>query len=156
MPKTDQLQQFEKAYDDFVKLVAALTPDAFLQSLGDWAPRDIVAHLIGWNFNIRQGCQQIQTGAAPFYHSDALNDYRTLNAEFIARYNSTDPTVLLDQLAAGKDRLILYLRGVSDADWDRDFGATHYRGGAATIGRSVESLTHDYVEHAREISLAHS
>jgi hypothetical protein len=152
MPKTDQLHEFERAYTDFVKLVTALTPEAFLRSLGDWTPRDILAHLIGWNFNIRQGCQQIQTGAVPFYHSDALNDYRTLNAEFIARYNSTDRLILLDQLAAGKDRLLTYLIGVAEADWDKDFGATHYRGGPATIARSVESLTRDYLDHAREIS----
>jgi hypothetical protein len=152
LSKQDQLQQFDRAYEDFVSLVKSMGPDHFLRSLGDWTPRDIVAHLVGWNHNIRLGCQQIQTGAAPSYHSDAPNDYRNLNAEFIARYNATDQAMLLGQLAQGKDQLRTYLAGVAEHDWDKDFGAKHYRGGPATVGRSVESLTGDYLEHAREIS----
>jgi hypothetical protein len=91
-------------------------------------------------------------GIAPSYHVDALNDYRTYNAEFIARYDSTDRDTLLAELAQGKAELLSYLQSVDAHDWDRDFGAEHYRGGAATIGRSVESLTRDYVDHAGEIA----
>jgi hypothetical protein len=152
MNKEDQIQQFNAAYASFVDLVNSLSPKGFLGSSGDWTPRDIVAHLIGWNYNIRQGCQQIQAGSQPFYHVDAPNDYRTLNAEFIARYNSTDRDGLLAELARGKAELLSYLESVDAHDWDKDFGAKHYRGGAATVSRSVESLTRDYLEHAVEIA----
>jgi hypothetical protein len=150
--KNDQLGKFEKAYQDFVGVVDSLTPADFLRSLGDWTPRDIVAHLIGWNRNILIGCQQIQAGISPFYHGDGLNDYRTINAESIVRYDSTDRDALLRELAQGKDELTTFLRGVADQDWGRDFGVQHYRGGAATIGRSVESITRDYADHGQEIS----
>jgi len=104
----------------------------FLRSIKDWTPRDIVAHLVGWNHNILTGCEQIMAGSIPFYHSDALNDYRNLNAEFIARYKSTDRVTLLRELAQGKDELASYLSKVSELDWDKDFGVRHYRGGVAT------------------------
>lgn len=152
VPKDPQLEKLNKAYDDFVSVVNSLTPEAFLHSLGDWTPRDVVAHLIGWNYNIRQGCQQIRTGAAPFYHGDALNDYRTLNAEFIARFDSTDRAVLLRELEKGRAELTSFLNTIAESDWDRDFGARHYRGGPATIARSVASLTQEYLDHAREIT----
>src|SRR5512139_3063072 len=84
MSKVSQLQQFDAAYENFVTLVRSLTPAQFLNPIGGWSPRDIVAHLVGWNRNIRAGCQQILQGSAPSYHFDGPNDYRTLNAQFIA------------------------------------------------------------------------
>jgi hypothetical protein len=153
MDKKDQLKQFAKAYEDFVGVVVSLKPESFLASFGPWSPRDIVGHLIGWNYNIRRGCEQIRAGSAPSYHADGPNDYRTLNAEFIARYNSTDRGVLLAELGRGKDELASYVQALPDLDWDKDFGARHYRGGPATVARSIESLTRDYLDHAAEISI---
>ena len=72
MKREEQLEQFDKAYGNFVDVVNSLSAEAFLRSLGGWTPRDIVAHLIGWNRNIRVGCGQIRNGLAPFYHQDAL------------------------------------------------------------------------------------
>src|SRR5574341_783344 len=151
MTKADQLQQFDAACKSFVKVVHSLSPQQFLAPLGDWAPRDIVAHLIGWNRNILVGCRQIRSGVPPFYHFDGPNDYRLVNAELIARFNSTDRELLLKELEKTKAEISAFLEGVPERDWDRDFGPQHYRGGSATIGRSVESLTRDYVDHAAEI-----
>lgn len=151
MTKTDQLEELEEAFEHFVQVVRSLTPTRFLASLGDWTPRDVLAHLIGWNRNTLVGCQQIQSGLQPFYHVDGPNDYRSLNAEIIARFNSIDRPALLRELVKGKDMLVSYLEGVEERDWNKDFGAQHYRGGPATIGRSIESLTNDYINHAAEI-----
>ncbi len=152
MTKIDQLEQFNNAFEQFVGVVESLNREQFLASLGDWTPRDIVAHLIGWNRNILVGCQQIQSGLQPFYHADGPNDYRNVNSETIARFNSTDRPALLRELEKGKDLLVSYLEGVGEQDWNKDFGARHYRGGPATIRRSIESLTQDYLAHATEIS----
>ena len=151
MTKTRQLEEFDQAFEHFVQVVHALSPTRFLSSLGDWTPRDILAHLVGWNRNTLVGCQQIQSGLPPFYHVDGPNDYRSLNAEIIARFNSIDRPALLRELVKGRDLLVSYLEGVDEHDWSRDFGVPHYRGGPATIGRAIESLTHDYINHAAEI-----
>ncbi len=152
MSKTDQLVQFDMAFQHFVRVVEALRADRFLASLGEWTPRDIVAHLVGWNRNVLVGCQQIQSGLQPFYHVDGPNDYRALNAEIIARFNSTDRPALLRELSKGRDLLVSYLEGVDEREWSKDFGVRHYRGGPATIARAIESLTADYVNHAAEIA----
>lgn len=141
----------ETAYSSFVDSVNSLPAEAFLRSLGDWTPRDIVAHLIGWNRNILTGCQQIRGGVSPFYHNDGLNDYRIINSVSISRYKSTDRSVLLRQLAQSKDELVAYVKGLDQLDWERDYGPRHYRGGPATVGRSIESLTEDYINHTAEI-----
>ncbi len=152
MTKADQLARFEKAFEEFVRTVEGLPLPQFLAPLGGWTPRDIVAHLVGWNRNVLVGCQQIQSGLQPFYHVDGPNDYQALNAEITARFNSTDRPALLRELAKGRDLLVSYLDGVDEREWSRDFGVEHYRGGPATIGRAIESLTDDYVNHAAEIT----
>jgi len=151
MSRSSQLQQFEHAHENFVTLIRSLTPEQFLSPIGGWTARDIVAHLIGWNRNIRMGSEQILNGITPFYHVDAPNDYRGLNAEFMALHDSTDREILLRELAEGRNTLKAFLEGVDEQDWARDFGPQHYRGGPATVGRCLESITGDYLEHAREI-----
>jgi hypothetical protein len=152
MDKLTRIEQHDGAYAEFVGLVRSLTPDQLLRRDGDWAARDVVAHLIGWNRNIRLGCDEISAGSTPFYHADAANDYRTINAEFTARYDSTDGEVLLGELAAASRALREYFEAVSEADWAHDFGPQHYRGGPATIDRCAESITHEYEEHGRQIA----
>ncbi len=152
MTRDEQLAQLDKAHQNFVNVVLSLPEEGFLRSLGDWSPRDIVAHLIGWNRNIRIGCQQIRAGISPFYHFDGSNDYRKVNADSIARYDSLERGALLDELAGSKDELVAYVMGLVEHDWDKDWGPQHYRGGPATIGRSIASLTRDYLDHADEIA----
>lgn len=149
--RDEGLQQLDKAYSAFVEAVRSLSSRTLLRSLGDWTPRDIVAHLIGWNRNIRIGCQQIRSGLSPFYHKDGPNDYREINANSIARYNSTDRSALLKELANSKDELVAYVKGLDSQDWDKDYGPQHYRGGPATIERWIKSLTGDYINHTEEI-----
>jgi hypothetical protein len=150
--KATRLEQHDRAYADCVRLVKAMTPEELLRRGGGWAPRDVVAHLIGWNRHIRLGCDEIRAGRTPFYHRDAPNDYRTFNAEFTAQYSSTDGDVLLRQLAEASTALREYLAGTSEADWSRDFGPQHYGGGPATIDRCAESITREYEEHGKQVA----
>lgn len=152
MDKLTRLKHHDRAYADMVLLVRTMTPEQLLRREGDWAARDVVAHLIGWNRNIRIGCEDIRAGRTPFYHSDAPNDYRTFNAEFTTKYNSTDGIVLLAELAEASHALREYFEAVLEDDWARDFGPQHYAGGPATIDRCAESITREYVEHGREIA----
>ncbi len=152
MEKSARLMQHDGARANFVLLVRSMTPEQFLRRSGGWAPRDVVAHLIGWNRNIRIGCDDIRAGRTPFYHTDASNDYRTFNAEFTAKYDSTSGEVLLAELAEASGALREYFDGISEQDWARDFGPRHYSGGPATIDRCAESITREYQEHGREIA----
>jgi len=155
MTRDEQITELNKAYQGFIRVVLSLSEDGFLRPLGGWTPRDIVAHLIGWNRNILVGCQQIKTGISPFYHIDGPNDYRKVNAESIARFNSPQRSVLLEELASSKDELVAYVTALDEHDWDKDWGPQHYRGGPATIARSIQSLTKDYLNHIGEIVKAY-
>ena len=59
--------------------------------------------------------------------------------------------MLLQQMANTKDALVSYLKTVEKNEWELDTGVVHYRGGAATIARCVDSLLRDYRKHREEI-----
>ena len=146
-----QLTDLRTAYESFLETVNRLTPESFLRPLGDWTPRDIVAHLIGWNRITLVGCGQVREGSEPFYFYDGTNDYRIINAGFIRRFDSAERKVLLDDLAATLDTLLAYLPTINESEWEADTGVVHYRGGPATVARCVDSLVRDYGKHRLEI-----
>ena len=146
-----QLIDLETAYADFMETMRSLSADDFLKSLGDWTPRDIVAHFIGWNRVTLVGCAELREGVEPFYFFDGANDYRVVNAKFLERFNSRDREMMLQQMASTVDALVSYLKTVDENEWELDTGVVHYRGDPATVARCVDSLIRDYRKHREEI-----
>ena len=116
-----------------------------------WTPRDVVAHLIGWNRYMILACKDIMRGDPPGYYVEHNINYRDINAGFVQQYDSRNRDVMLGELAKSLEQLQTFVRGLPPDDLARDFGVTYYRGGAATIGRTLQSLATDYEEHAEEI-----
>ena len=57
-----QLPDLDTAYSAFVETLNGLSPGNFLKPLGDWTPRDIAAHLLGWNRITLIGCGCLREG----------------------------------------------------------------------------------------------
>ena len=149
--RKEQLADLDTAYKAFVQTAEELSSENFIKSLGDWTPRDILAHFIGWHRITLVGCSEICEGVEPFYFYDGTNDYRKVNAPFLERFNSANREVLLQQMASTKDALVSYLQSVEENEWELDTGVIHYRGGPATVARCVDSLIRDYRKHREEI-----
>jgi hypothetical protein len=152
--RQDQLKDLEAAYRGFRTALLALPTGKFLASLGDWAPRDIAAHFVGWNRITLAGCAALREGAVPFYFHDGTNDYRKINGGFLQRFSSPERDVLLQQIDQAMRELVAYLGRVDEAEWEQDTGVVHYRGGPATVARCVDSLIRDYRKHTEEIQAA--
>jgi hypothetical protein len=146
-----QLADLEKAYASLIDLISGLASDQFLAALGDWTPRDIAAHFIGWNRITLAGCSALREGAEPFYFYDGTNDYRKVNAKFFTQFPSLDKNELLKEITNTYDVLIAYLKTIPEDEWERDTGVVHYRGNPATVARCVDSLIRDYGKHRQEI-----
>jgi hypothetical protein len=146
-----QLTDLETAHAACMETVRGLSAESFLKSLGDWTPRDIAAHFIGWNRITLAGCSALREGVEPFYFYDGTNDYRKINAKFFGQFPSTDRAELLKEITLTKDALITYLSTIPESEWELDTGIIHYRGNPATIARCVDSLIRDYQKHRQEI-----
>ena len=149
--KEKQLADLHLAYEAFIETMSTLSPANLLTSLGDWTPRDIAAHFIGWNRITLAGCSTLREGAEPFYFHDGTNDYRKVNGKFITQFPSSDGMALLKEIITTYDVLINYLNTIPQSEWELDTGVVHYRSGPATIARCVDSLIRDYRKHRQEI-----
>ena len=66
----------------------------FLSKVTSWTPRDIVAHLIGWNRYIVRGAREILRGRLPFYDVDPGPNYSKVNAALAREWADTDREAL--------------------------------------------------------------
>jgi len=146
------IQRLRASIGAFALSVRGLPPDDFLRTVTEWSPRDVTAHLIGWNSYTLAGCRDILRGVAPFYLADVAHDFRNINAASVRRYGSADKDVLLSQLCETAHALLGYLTTLSSEDWERDTGLREPDGGLLLIRNDIVALIEDYDGHAREIA----
>lgn len=70
----DPVEELRTSIRQFVQYVEAIPHDLWLTKIVNWTPRDVVAHLIGWNVCMLEGCELMRAGKAPTY----LNDGNTI------------------------------------------------------------------------------
>ena len=146
----EQIAKFDQSIEDFVRCVASLNEELFLKRLNHWSPRDVVAHLIGWNRYIIEGSNQIRRGELPFYDIDPGEDYSKVNAVLVLEYSSTDRQEMLDELQASAQELKRFIQSLDSSEWSRDYGVRH-KGAIITIQNTVDELIEDYDIHRERI-----
>jgi hypothetical protein len=132
-------------------VIHSLPEESFLSSMNGWEPRDVVAHLIGWNGLMIEASSSILTGQPPSYYEDAPNDYSNINAGFTAKFSSRSKQELLAELKSSLEGLEAYVLALPAGELTADHGVSHYRGGPATVSKILESLAGDYRYHTNEI-----
>ena len=145
-----QIAKFDQSIEDFVHCVASLNEELFLKRLNHWSPRDVVAHLIGWNRYTIDGSNQIRRGELPFYEIDPGEDCCKVNAVLILEYSSTDRQEMLDELQVSAQELKLFIQSLDSSEWSRDYGVRH-NGAVITIQNTVDELIEDYDIHKERI-----
>jgi hypothetical protein len=145
-----QIAQFQSDVDAFSRCISTIPPESFLKKLKNWTIRDIVAHLIGWNWSLIRGSRQIMNGELPFYDHNPGENYSIINAAFIQEYSSTNKDELITELQTSARELARFLSALSPDAWDRDFGVRH-KGAVVTIHNSMDELIEDYEHHRKQI-----
>lgn len=135
---------------EFVRCIETLPEDLWLKPIINWTPRDIVAHLIGWNVYVREGCDLLRAGKTPAYLNDREHDYRHVNAASVERYTARDRPTLLKELEASFRDLEHYLAGLDPAAWNADTGV-QLGGRPVTIRNSIRAFARDYNNHRQRI-----
>ena len=150
--KTENLvPTLELAYDDFCKCILSL-PDLLLVSdMNGWSPRDVIAHLIGWNQHMIEASSAILHGQTPAYYADAPNDYRNINARMVLTYSSRSKEELLAEMESSMKTFRQFIASLGPEELVDSHGVLHHSGRPATVAGIIESLTQDYQHHALEI-----
>jgi hypothetical protein len=145
-----QIAKFDQSIEDFVHCVASLNEEFFLKRSDHWSPRDVVAHLIGWNRYTIEGSNQIRRGELPFYEIDPGEDCCKVNAVLILEYSSTDRQEMLDELQVSYHELKRFIQSLDSSEWSRDYGV-RLKGAIITIQNTVDELIEDYDIHTEQI-----
>jgi hypothetical protein len=145
-----QVDELNQAVQEFITCIDSLPDSVFLKKMDNWAPRDVVAHLIGWNLYTIQGCRQLKKRETPFYLIDPGHDFCKINAVSVKENNSKDKKELIKQLNTSAEELKSFLSKITPMGWEADFGIT-YKGEVVTIKNSVDALISDLVSHKRQI-----
>lgn len=148
-PVEAQIDRLREAVREIRASAEALSTSAFLGPLGNWTPRDVVAHLIGWKRYAMRGAQQLLEGELPFYYVDPGEDFCNVNARLVAEYPSQDRTELLAEHAQAAAELEEYLRSLSQDQWQGETGVRH-KGEELTIRQTVDWDIEDHHHHSEQ------
>jgi hypothetical protein len=151
MSNQEVLFPLKNSYQDFVELILPLSNELFLSSMDGWSPRDVVAHLIGWNRLMIEASSSILAGKVPAYYADTSNDYSTINAGFTTKYLSHSKQELLSELKSSLESFEAFILDLPDNEMMADHGVRHYSGIPATVSKIINSLAGDYQSHTRQI-----
>ncbi len=144
------VERLQEAGEELQRLVAGL-PDSLLgERLERWTPKDVVAHLVGWNHRAGEGVRQLLEGQRPFYLAEARDDFRELNAQSVARWGGLDRESLRGELQRSLQALVEFLQGLPRSAWERDFGV-RARDEPLTVLATVSQLAQDYVSHTERL-----
>jgi len=149
-PIEAQIRHLRQEVREIRCAVEDLSADAFLGALGNWSPRDIVAHLIGWNRYMVLGSRQLLNGELPFYDVDPGEDYCDVNARLVAEYPSGNRSELLAEHEEAATELASFLRSLDPDKWMGGTGVL-LDGEELTIRESVDELIEDHFHHHRQI-----
>jgi hypothetical protein len=119
--------------------------------MDDWSPRDVVAHLVGWNSLMIESSRSILAGKPPSYYDDAPNDYSNINSGFVQKHSSKSKRELLVELESSMEKFEAFISSLPAEELTADHGVLHYGGSPANVSRIINSLAGDYKSHTHQI-----
>ncbi len=119
--------------------------------LGVWSIKDLIAHLVGWDFTNLAAAKDIQVGVLPEFYARYDKDWKSYNAGLVAKYKRDDFDELLALARDSHSQLIEYLENVPAEAFEKDFGVRSGRNYKVTIARLLLAEWKDEREHLGQI-----
>lgn len=108
--KLKLIEGLRSAREDLLDAVRALAPERRDELfMGEWSIKDLVAHLIGWDYTNLEAVQEILAGRRPTFFQYYDKDWRSYNAQLVARYKVEPFDDLLRGVEASHRELIAFL-----------------------------------------------
>lgn len=118
--------------------------------LGVWSVKDLLAHLVGWDFTNLEAAKALLAGRLPDFYSHYDRDWKTYNARLVAEYKRDDFAELLSSVEDSLQQLTDFLETSPAEEFDKDRGVRH-KGYKVTIARLFQVEIKDEKIHHRQI-----
>jgi hypothetical protein len=118
--------------------------------LGVWSVKDLLAHLVGWDFANLESAKEIPAGKLPGFYSHYDHDWRSFNARLVAEHKKDDFADLISTIENSHRQLVDFLKTVPAEEFDKDRGV-RFKGYKVTTARTLEAEIKDEKEHCAQI-----
>ena len=118
--------------------------------LGIWSIKDLLAHLVGWDYTNITAAKKVLAGKVPEFYSHRDRDWQTYNALLVKKYKRDSFDELLTLAKGSQDKLIEFVQTIPTESLNRDFGV-RFRGYKVTIQRLLEAEAKDERVHYQQI-----
>jgi hypothetical protein len=118
--------------------------------LGVWSMKELLAHLVGWDYANLQAAQEILGDCLPSFYAHHDRGWKSYNEGLVVQYRRGDYDELLASVEGSHRELIAYLKTVPAEEFERDRGlrAGRYK---VTIARLLRAETDDEKKHCAQI-----
>jgi uncharacterized damage-inducible protein DinB len=118
--------------------------------LGVWSVKDLLAHLVGWDFTNLEAAKSVLAGKLPDFYSHYDRDWKTYNARLVAEHKRDDFAELLSSVEDSLQQLVNFLDTIPAEEFDKDRGV-RYKRYKVTIARLLQAETTDEKTHHGQI-----
>jgi hypothetical protein len=123
-------------------VVASLPPAAQDEVfLGEWSIKDVLAHLVGWDYTNLEAVKEVLAGRKPSFFEHHDRDWRSYNARLVEEYKKEDLGELLASVEGSHQKLIAFLQSVPAEEYVRK----------TRVASLLGAETKDEEEHYRQI-----
>ena len=118
--------------------------------VGVWAIKDLLAHMIGWDYSNIEAAQSVREGKLPPFYDFIDKDWRFYNARLVSLYKKDNLADLIRDACVSQQALLDLLAALPASDLFHDYGV-RYRGYRVTIARLVEADAKDEAIHLEQV-----
>jgi len=118
--------------------------------LGIWSIKDLLAHIIGWDYTNLEAAKSILQVQIPSFYEHRDKDWQTYNAMLVSKYKKDSFQELLAAVNESQKKLIGFLQTIPPENLNKDFGV-RFRGYKVTIQRLLEADVKDVQTHHKQI-----
>ena len=119
--------------------------------LGTWSIKDLLAHLVGWDYANLLAVIEISSGQVPSFYQFYDRDWSGFNAHLIGTYKRDDLTKLIRSAKDSHRVLLECLKNLPAVEFPKDRGL-RFKGYKIIISRLLQVEIEDEKEHLNQIN----
>jgi hypothetical protein len=150
--KQEVISQLADARQAVVDAASSLAPWQQEQVfLGVWTAKDLLAHLVGWDYANLESVQAILNDRLPGFYEHYDRDWKSFNERLVSEHRLDDFSDLLVSLRESHRKLIDSVSAVPAEEFFKDRGL-RFKGYKVMIGNILQVEANDEKEHAAQIA----
>lgn len=119
--------------------------------LGSWSVKDILAHLVGWDYANMEAIAAVRSGQLPAFYAHYDPDWRSFNAGLVRQYRQASLAEAIAAAEASHVALLSAAEAIPAEALFLDYGVRSPRGRKVTVTLLLSAEAGDERKHRQQI-----